>query len=87
MQDESFTLDFGFPHGGIVGYANEGPHSNRSQFFITLGPCPWMNHKFVGVGRVLQGYEVLKRLNEIPTSNQVPTRLVKITECGLNPVK
>jgi hypothetical protein len=52
-----------------------------------LGACSWMNHKFVGVGRILQGFEVLKRLNDIQTSNQVPTRLVKITECGLNPVK
>ena len=83
VPDESFSVDFGTPFGGIVGFANEGAHTNRSQFFITIAGCSWMNNKFVGVGRILHGYSVLRALNKIETSNQVPTRIVKITDCGI----
>lgn len=82
FSDESYSVDFGFPRGGILGYANEGTHSNRSQFFVTLGPCAWMNNKFVGFARVVQGFHVLAKLNAIPCSNQVPSRTVKIGACS-----
>eukprot|EP00981_Chlorochromonas_danica_P006194 scaffold1307_cov166-Ochromonas_danica.AAC.16 len=81
FSDESFAVDFGFPLGGILGYANEGPHCNGSQFFITLGPCAWMNKKFVGFGRVLQGFGVLRRINVLPTSNQCPLETLKVGLC------
>eukprot|EP00607_Mallomonas_marina_P004633 CAMPEP_0182428188 /NCGR_PEP_ID=MMETSP1167-20130531/21319_1 /TAXON_ID=2988 /ORGANISM="Mallomonas Sp, Strain CCMP3275" /LENGTH=257 /DNA_ID=CAMNT_0024610923 /DNA_START=171 /DNA_END=941 /DNA_ORIENTATION=+ len=41
FEDESFSVDFGTKIGGILGYVNKAPHSNGSQFFITLGPCEW----------------------------------------------
>eukprot|EP01038_Epipyxis_sp_PR26KG_P011777 gene11777-15758_t len=82
VPDESFSVDFGNSFGGILGYANTGPHSNGSQFFITLGPCEWMNHKFVGFGKIIQGYSSIKQFNQIPTSNQVPTVQVVIGACG-----
>jgi peptidyl-prolyl cis-trans isomerase SDCCAG10 len=35
-----------FNHRGQVAMANENkPHTNQSQFFITLGPCEWVNRK------------------------------------------
>ncbi|RYH31344.1 peptidylprolyl isomerase [archaeon] len=80
--DESYSADFGFPRGGMFGYANEGAHTNRSQFFVTLGNSSWMNNKFVGFARVIQGFKVLKKINNIPTSNQCPTRVVRIGTCG-----
>lgn len=85
LGDESFSMDFGFARGGIVGYANNGTHTNRSQFFITLAPCAWMNNKFVGFGRVIQGFDTLRRLNAVQTSNQVPIQTVKIGHCGRAP--
>ncbi len=83
VQDESFTGDFGFFAGGMVGLANSGPHSNGSQFFVTLGPCAWMNSGFVGIGRVVQGFSTLRILNNIPTSNDVPTKKIVVKSCGL----
>lgn len=82
VPDECFSVDFGFFKGGIVGYANQGAHTNRSQFFVTLGPCAWMNEKYVAFGRVIQGFSVLKSINKVPTNNQVPARTIKITACG-----
>lgn len=83
VPDESFSVDFGFLKGGILGFANEGAHCNKSQFFVTLGPCAWMNHKFVGFGRVVQGYSILKEINQIATNNQVPSLTIKISDCGI----
>ncbi len=81
VPDQCFSVDFGFPLGGIVGYANTGAHSGRSQFFVTLGPCAWMNHKFQGFGRVIRGFETLAAINQVPVSNQVPVGKVVISEC------
>lgn len=48
--DESFAV----PHNkrGILGMANKGPHTNGSQFYITLQPTPWMDRTFVAFGFV-----------------------------------
>jgi peptidyl-prolyl cis-trans isomerase-like 6 len=86
VPDESFTVDFGFQCGGIVGFANNGAHSSGSQFFITTGPCEWMNHNFVGVGRVLQGFHVLRTLNQVQCSNQRPHKNITILSCGITPL-
>lgn len=85
VPDESFSVDFGFQHGGILGYANTGAHSSKSQFFVTLGPNAWMNQKFQGFGRVIQGLRTLHALNRVPTSNHVPTKRVQIVQCGIAP--
>jgi len=81
--DESFTVDFGCELGGIVGCANKGPHTNGSQFFITLGPCQWMNNKKVGFGRVLQGYTVLKEIENSYLVNERPQPSIIIKSSGV----
>lgn len=84
IPDECFTLDFGAPEGGIVGYARSAAHGNGSQFFITLGPSEWMQYKFEGFGRIIQGYSVLRELENIKTSNQVPAEsgYVSVSNAG-----
>ncbi|XP_003976705.1 probable inactive peptidyl-prolyl cis-trans isomerase-like 6 [Takifugu rubripes] len=75
---------FGVSHTkrGILGMANKGPHSNGSQFYITLEPTPWMDLTYVAFGQVVEGAEVLKRLEEIPTFNERPTEECKVIDCG-----
>lgn len=82
IEDESYSVKFDDEFGGIIGYVSSSPHSNGSQFFITLGPCNWMNNKFVGFGRVLQGYDALKRINKAICKNQRPTPSIVIGGCG-----
>lgn len=82
IRDESFSVDFGLSVGGIVGYSNDGPHRNGSQFFITLGPCEWMNTKYVGIGRLLYGHSTLRNINKAPTTSERPMPPIIIGESG-----
>jgi peptidyl-prolyl cis-trans isomerase SDCCAG10 len=42
-----------FNHRGQVAMANENkPNSNHSQFFVTLGPCEWLDRKHTIFGKV-----------------------------------
>jgi len=41
-----------FSHRGILAMASNGPNTNGSQFFITLGKCEWLTHKHTIFGRI-----------------------------------
>lgn len=82
VHDENLSVDFSEKLGGIVGMSSSATHSNGSQFFITLGPCPWMNHKFVGIGKVVRGFETLRRIEMEQTKNQKPVRKIYLNSCG-----
>ena len=50
---------------GIVGMVNKGPHTNASQFYITLAALPWMDGKSVGIGYVVDGLRALRILEQV----------------------
>jgi cyclophilin family peptidyl-prolyl cis-trans isomerase len=53
---------------GALAMANSGPNTNGSQFFIvTADECPWLDGKHTVFGQVVEGEDVLERLNEVPT--------------------
>ncbi|XP_029352722.1 putative inactive peptidyl-prolyl cis-trans isomerase-like 6 [Echeneis naucrates] len=81
FEDESFAVSHS--KRGIVGMANKGPHSNGSQFYITLQPTPWMDRTYVAFGQLVEGSDVLKRLEEAPTCNERPRYECKVTDCGV----
>jgi peptidylprolyl isomerase len=83
VRDECFSVDFNVAEGGIVGYSSSSPHGNGSQFFITFGPCEWMQNSFVGFGRVVVGLSALSMLEAQPTSNQAPVKEIVIANCGI----
>ena len=84
VRDETFSVDYGVA-AGIVGYSSSNPHHNATQFHITLVPCDWMNSKNVGFGRVVAGFGVLKKINEVEVINQKPQVQVFIEACGRFP--
>ncbi|KZP01070.1 cyclophilin-like protein [Calocera viscosa TUFC12733] len=68
-----------FVGAGILAMANSGPNTNGSQFFLTLGPTPYLDGKHTIFGRVSRGIRVLQRLGAVATDrNDRPREDVKI---------
>jgi cyclophilin family peptidyl-prolyl cis-trans isomerase len=63
--------------------ANHGPHTNASQWFITLRPLASFDSKFVSFGRVIAGLATIRTIAEVPAKNQRPIAPVVISNCGV----
>jgi peptidyl-prolyl cis-trans isomerase-like 3 len=55
---------------GIVSMANSGQDTNGSQFFITYGRQVSLDGKYTIFGKVIEGFEVLDELEEIPVDKK-----------------
>jgi len=87
FNDEEFILSHRAP--GWVAMANHGPDTNNSQFYIMLTKARWLDGKHVVFGKVIQGFNVIEALGEVPSSSKtaVPDKKVTIIDCGLNNLK
>ena len=80
--DECLEGKAGEHLSGTVAMASSGPNENGSQFFFNLGRAKHLDGKFVVVGQVVDGWQVVGAMNAVGTPNGVPVRPVWVTECG-----
>merc|ERR1712037_232745 len=79
--DESFKLKH--TGAGILSMANAGPNTNGSQFFITTVKTSWLDGRHVVFGKVLDGMDVVQRIEAVGSSSGVPQKEVLITDSGV----
>ncbi|CDJ66628.1 peptidyl-prolyl cis-trans isomerase, cyclophylin protein, putative [Eimeria necatrix] len=82
FNDESFQRRHA--HAGCLSMANNGRHTNTSQFFITLKKAPQFDGKHQVIGQLVDGIQVLRAMQLVPvhSNSQVPRVDIVITACG-----
>jgi len=78
--DENFILKH--EEVGLLSMANAGPNTNGSQFFITTEKTTWLDGKHVVFGRVIQGYDVVKKVEALGTQSGTPRAKILIAQSG-----
>jgi cyclophilin family peptidyl-prolyl cis-trans isomerase len=62
--------------------ANRGPGTNSSQFFITTVVCPHLDGKHVVFGKLIEGEDIIRQLEDVDTLRDKPVFPCKIKHCN-----
>jgi len=78
--DENFQLKHTGP--GILSMANAGPGTNGSQFFLCTAKTSWLDGKHVVFGSVVDGLNVVKKVEEVGSQSGKTAQKVMVADCG-----
>jgi len=78
--DENFKFKHLEP--GTLSMANAGPNTNGSQFFICTVATPWLDGKHVVFGKVVQGMDVIKKIEAVGSQTGKTSQPVVVADSG-----
>ena len=83
---DEFSDQLKFDRPGLLAMANSGANTNKSQFFITVKPTPWLHRRHTIFGEVVSGMEAVRKIESSETDDQDKPKVEqKIIKAYLKP--
>ncbi|CAF2376730.1 unnamed protein product [Rotaria sp. Silwood2] len=80
FEDENFQIKH--TKEGLLSMANAGNNTNGSQFFITTVATPWLDSKHVVFGEVMDGMDIVRKIEALGSQSGKPQKRITIASCG-----
>ncbi len=81
--DGEFDPDVKHDKPYLLSMANAGPGTDGSQFFLTFKATPWLDGKHTIFGEIVEGQDVMKKVEAAGSPNGTPKEKLVITKASI----